>query len=167
MNPILKAWNASFVRRWHTHPQLCDSVDYDSGHQQRCALLMLSFWPDSSRNAIVAALLHDQGECDAGDMAHPAKKRHPEIRELLHAVEMDGIAAQGFTYPNLSTVETARLSFCDLLDSYVWMLRHKPILARKVEWMNQHQKLYDDSLTLGIAGAYDQFMMSVESEYAL
>lgn len=167
MNPILKAWNASFVRRWHTHPQLCDSVDYDSGHQQRVALLMLSFWPDSSRDALVAAILHDQGEADAGDMAHPAKKRHPEIRHLLHEVEMDSISAQGFDFPELSDVEKARLSFCDLLDSYIWMLRHKPKLSKKDEWVKQLNKLFHDSWRLCIPWEYDELMNSVETEYPL
>ncbi|MDK3075165.1 hypothetical protein QO034_18920 [Sedimentitalea sp. JM2-8] len=135
------AWSAGFVRRWHTHPQLCDTVDYNSGHQQRVALLMLSFKPYVSRDALVAAMLHDQGEVDAGDMAHPAKEKHPVIRGMLRDVEMESIANQGFDYPCLKPDELNLLTLCDWLDSYLWMLRHFPKYLRDEAWMHQRMAM--------------------------
>lgn len=158
MNNILKAWNAGLVRRWHTQPELCDTVDYDSGHQQRCTILLLLFWPDSTRDAIIDVITHDQGECDAGDMAAPAKRAHPTIRELLDSVELTSIREQGFDFHNITELELRRRKFVDLLDSYVWMLRNKPRMRRKIEWQVQLQSLFIQADALGVSYVFDQYI---------
>jgi hypothetical protein len=161
LNPILKSWTAGFVRRWHTNPELCDTVDYDSGHQQRCALLLLGFWPGCSRNALVRALIHDQGECDAGDMAHPAKVKHPVIAELVWDVELDSIEQkQNLHWPQLAPYEQKRQRFVDYLDSYLWMWRHKPTMMRKPQWENHANELGEQALALGILVEFDDFMIN-------
>lgn len=165
MNNILKAWNAGLVRRWHTHPDLCDTVDYDSGHQQRCAVLLLLFWPDSSRASIIDTIIHDQGECDAGDLAGPAKARNPEIRTLLQAVEDESIIEQGFEGFDINQTEYARRKFVDLLDSYIWMLRNKPALSRKQAWMLQAEQLYREANDLGIGECFRMFFEEAHINY--
>lgn len=158
MTDILKAWNAGFVRRWHTHPNLVESDDRNSGHQQRCTVLLILFWPDSTRDAIIDALIHDQGEIDAGDMAHPAKVKHPQIRGLIHDVEIESITDQGFTIPSISEEEMRRRAFVDLLDSYLWMVKAQPDVRHRPEWKAQAQSLYVEAEALGILEAYSAFL---------
>lgn len=165
INNILKAWNVGLVRRWHTQPELCDTVDYDSGHQQRCTILLLLFWPDSTRDAIIDVITHDQGEDDAGDMARPAKKNNPTIRELLESVELASIREQGFNFHNITELEFHRRKFVDLLDSYVWMLRNKSQMTRKVEWMVQLESLYTQAKALKVSYVFDQYIQSAISFY--
>lgn len=166
MNNILKAWNAGFVRRWHTHPELCDTIDYDSGHQQRCVVLLLLFWPDATRESIIDTIIHDQGECDAGDLAGPAKARNPEVRTLLQAVEDESIIEQGFTGYNTTHFEHKRRKFVDLLDSYIWMLRHKPQLRLKIQWKEQRAYLADQAEELKVGYVFLEFIASAEIFYA-
>ena len=158
MADILKAWNAGFVRRWHTHPNLVESDDRNSGHQQRCAILLILLWPDSTRDAIIDALIHDQGEIDAGDMAHPAKVKHPQIRGLIHDVEIESITRQGFVIPSISEEEMQRHAFVDLLDSYLWMVKAQPNVRHRSEWKAQAQRLYVGAETLDISETYSAFM---------
>lgn len=165
MNNILKAWNAGLVRRWHTQPELCDTVDYDSGHQQRCTIMLLLFWPDAPRWLIIACLIHDQGECDAGDMAGPAKRKHPEIRTLLQIVESDSVREQGFPQPELTEEEKRRIKFVDYLDSYVWMLRNKSSMAKKQAWMLQLEHLYREAGDLGIMAEFAEFIEEAHIYY--
>lgn len=165
MNNILKAWNAGFVRRWHTQPRLVDSDDRDSGHQHRCTILLLLLWPDSTRDAIIDSLVHDQGETDSGDLAQPAKVQYPEIAALLAEVEKRSIADQGFTYGPLSDVQKARRQFVDSLDSYLWMLRHAPSLRHRPEWVKQEHGLCSTALELDVMGEYNQLIISAEQYY--
>lgn len=154
MADIMKAWNAGFVERWHTHPSLAGSGDRNSGHQHRCAILLLLLWPDSSRDAIIDALVHDQGEIDAGDMAHPAKVKHPELRGLLHQVEEQSISEQGFVFGQITDQERARRNFVDLLDSYLWAVRQREELRFRDEWVAQRAKLDHDAEMLGVSEPY-------------
>lgn len=165
MNNILKAWNAGLVRRWHTQAELCDTVDYDSGHQQRCTIMLLLFWPDAPRWLIIACLIHDQGECDAGDMAGPAKAKHPEIRTLLQIVESDSVREQGFPQFALTPEEKRRVKFVDYLDSYIWMLRNKFSMAKKVAWQKQLEHLYNEADDLGIALEFSAFIEAATIYY--
>lgn len=165
MNNILKAWNAGFVRRWHTQPELCDTIDYDSGHQHRCTVLLLLFWPDAPDWLVIATIIHDQGECDAGDMAGPAKTKHPEISTLLQIIESESIKQQGFSHRELTAEEKRRVKFVDYLDSYIWMLRHKSSMSRKVEWKKQLKELYEMADNLSVSEKFSEFMDSANKFY--
>ena len=150
-NKALKAWTASFVRRWHTHPLLADTGDTNSGHQQRSTLLLLSFWPDSSREAIIDCIIHDQGEIDSGDIARPVKRRFPGVRGILKAIERTSMEEQGFGVPDISDEELERREWVDLLDSFLWMLRHRPHLRHRPEWHDQLELLSSGASKLGVA----------------
>ena len=96
-NPTLIAWTAGFVRRWHTNFDLCDTVDYDSGHSQRCAILLLQFWPNASRDLIIRALIHDQGEAAAGDISYPTKAQYPELAKMVGELKQLQLLESGFS----------------------------------------------------------------------
>jgi len=161
---IFKAWTAGFVRRWHTQPQLVDSNDPDSGHQHRCTILLLLFWPNSSRASIIDTLVHDQGECDVGDMARPAKQSNPQVRNLLEEIEKVSILKQGFQLNDITNEELLRRKFVDLLDSYVWMLRHKPHMHKFSEWEEQRDLLDKWASDLEIYRPYLRFIQEAERQ---
>ena len=66
-------FRASFVRRWHTNPDLAQTVDTLAGHGGRVARIILKLWPDSSLALLHWALVHDDGESVVGDVPAPAK----------------------------------------------------------------------------------------------
>jgi hypothetical protein len=156
-NSILKAWTATFVRRWHTQPLLSNTDDFISGHQQRSTLLLLLFWPQSTRRAIIDCITHDQGEDDSGDMAHPAKRAFPELRGMLETVEDASMKAQGLERPWIAPVELKRRKWVDLLDSYLWMMKHQPHMRHRPEWKAQLTSLIDGAAKLG-AKKFPQFI---------
>lgn len=165
MNNILKAWNAGFVRRWHTQPRLCDTVDYTSGHAQRCTVLLLLFWPDSSRDSIIDTLTHDQGEDDSGDIARPAKQAFPKMRDMASDVERASIETQGLNLSDPSEEEILRRKFVDLLDSYLWMLRHKPSMQHRPEWKEQYELLRQWSHATKVYPQWESFIYQAGKFY--
>ena len=66
-------FRASFVRRWHTNPDLAQTVDTLAGHGGRVARIILNLWPDASKALLQWALVHDDGESVVGDVPAPAK----------------------------------------------------------------------------------------------
>ena len=66
-------FRASFVRRWHTNPDLAQTVDTLAGHGGRVARIILKLWPDASAALLQWALVHDDGESVVGDVPAPAK----------------------------------------------------------------------------------------------
>ena len=154
----LKAWQAGFTRRWHNHPVMCDTDDPDSGHMQRVTILLLSFWPDAPRDLIVAAVTHDQGEIDSGDVSYTLKRRRPDIAAALHEIEEESIAEQGFP----PVPSDPRLKFCDSLDSYLWMLRYKPFLTERDEWRRQKGELWSDAIGLGVHEKFENLLGGAE-----
>lgn len=166
MNNILKAWNAGFVRRWHTQPFLVDSDDRNSGHQHRCTILLLLLWPDSSRDSIIDTIRHDQGEVDSGDMARPAKQKNPEIRELLKDVEYTSIEQQGLNLCDPSELEIRRRKFVDLLDSYLWMLRNRPEIQHRFEWQGQLEQLVLEATELEVSDPFFRLMEEAQRFYS-
>ncbi|ANJ20734.1 hypothetical protein HYO98_gp77, partial [Dinoroseobacter phage DS-1410Ws-06] len=140
MSTILKAWNAGFVVRWHTNVRMNNFEDRNNAHQHRVGLLLLQFFPWSSREAIIDAFTHDQGEVDFADVPYPIKRKHPIIRELGENVETESIEEQGL-YQSITKSDKERRAWCDLLDSYLWMLRCVPTLRHRPEWIVQYQEM--------------------------
>lgn len=150
MSATYRAWQAGLVRRWHTNFDLCDTVDYDSGHQGRVAVLILKLFPEASRALLIAAVTHDQGEVAAGDVSYDAKKACPEFGAMAAALEAAEIERQGLPQPDMTPDERKALKLCDWLDSWLWMLRHKPALAMRADWTSQFAATLDMAEALGV-----------------
>lgn len=150
MNKALRAWRASFTRRWHTNPDLCDTIDYVSGHQARVALLILSLVPDVSRGLITGALIHDQGETVVGDISFTAKKENPEIADIANGLEWSERRNQGFHVVVLNKDEKLLLKLCDWLDAWLWMMRHARHLYARKDWQEQLDQCRKTASALGI-----------------
>lgn len=149
MSKTLRAWRASFTRRWHSNPDLCDTLDYDAGHQGRVALLVLSLFPDASRALLCHAITHDQGEVAVGDISRPAKRNFPVLAEISAEAEAAEILEQGFRFPNLTEREGRILKLCDLLDAWLWMQRHARHLAKNAPWQAQLNHMLAEAVSLG------------------
>lgn len=164
MYDYFRAWKATFTRRWHHQFDLADTNDPNSGHQHRTALLLLLFWPDISRDALVAAVIHDQGEMAAGDLGRGAKRKYPELRAMLREIEDEEIQAQTFPKPGLDHEHHERIRFCDMLDAYLWAMKHKPHILRKSDWLAQREEMYNMARHLGVAPQYTVTMLAAENE---
>lgn len=151
MSTIYRAWRASFVRRWHSNPDMCHTVDPISGHQLRVALLALSLRPDLSRAALIHAITHDQGEVATGDLPHDAKVANPELRSIVEMVETAERTAQRWDSAPLPDGEGELLKLCDWLDAYMWVLRHRPRLTHRKDWRDQYTTMTNRAGALGVS----------------
>jgi 5'-deoxynucleotidase YfbR-like HD superfamily hydrolase len=124
---LRRTWRATFTRRWHTHPDLCHTVDPVGGHSERVALILLHFWPDASRDLIIAAMMHDLAESITGDMPPSAKEMFPTFDLMERHVAI----AAGW-HVDLSDTDQERLKFADKLDALMWAEHHRQ--ADTSEW---------------------------------
>lgn len=154
MTDIRAVFNAGRVRRWHSNPILSWTSDYLDGHQGRVARLLLALHPRPSERLLVAALTHDDGESGPGDMSAEFKKANPNLRAAVKAAEEEtfekiwGVSPPENGMPK-SDVEW--LKFADRLDSYMWMMHHRPELAKKDDWIIARNDLMKFATFNGIA----------------
>lgn len=153
MSTIYRAWRASFTRRWHTDPDLCHTTDPVSGHQQRVALLLLTLFPDASRDLIIGAITHDQGEAGPGDTPYDAKQANPALRAIVAALEEEELSAQRWPPFELGSADTKRLKLCDWLDAWLWALQHAPHITKREDWFRQFARMLETASELGVAAA--------------
>lgn len=66
------------VRRYHTWPTIQEQSV--ASHSWNVVRLLLVLWPDAPQPVLVAALLHDVGEVEAGDPPYPSKRDYPELK---------------------------------------------------------------------------------------
>ena len=149
MSKTLRAWRASFTRRWHTNFDLCDTLDYDCGHQGRVALLVLSLFPDASRTLLCHAITHDQGEVGPGDVSYEAKRANPELHGILDVLEGRERREQGFDFSEISEKDHRKFKLCDHLDAWLWMMRHARHLAKRSDWAAQLKMIVAEAISLG------------------
>lgn len=164
-NPGLRAWRASFVRRWHTHPDLAASGDTNAGHQQRTALLVLHLHPDPSREMLIEALTHDQGEVGPGDVSGPAKRRNPDLATMVAFYEAEEIREQGIRETGLPDPEKRFVTMCDRLDAYLWMLHHNMRLAKRMDWHKSKVAILEMSHEFGspVMGKVERILAAAEA----
>jgi len=144
-------WLSSFTKRWHTHPLLSTTSDPVSGHQCRVTLIMLQLDNGASRNAIIRAITHDQGEAAAGDIPYGFKRAHPEVSEKFAAFEDAEIADQGFDVPILTNYETKLFKLCDWTDAYLWARKHEQELVdNHPAWSNQLIEMIEVAKEIGV-----------------
>lgn len=99
---------------------------------------MLKLDPGISRQVIIRALTHDQGEACTGDLPYTFKRENPEIRKVVSVVEDSCTQDQGFSTPKLSEYESVLLKVSDWVDSYLWARHHEPdMVAKSHAWQEQ------------------------------
>lgn len=131
-------WLSSFVQRWHTHPRLSKTGDSIAGHQQRVTMILLKLDPNISRQVLIRAITHDQGEAATGDLPYTFKRQSPAIREAVTVYEDAHTKDQGFNTPRLSEYEKSLVSLADWTDSYLWARHHEPeMVENSKSWQEQ------------------------------
>ena len=137
---LIKAWEATFTRRWHRDAFLAETHDPISAHSGRVALLALMLFP--TRHALHrAAILHDMGEAAVGDVSWQVKRDHPDLREALERIEREAVRALGLPDVDLDAHERDMLELCDRLDAYLWARHHKPEQMADDHWITSRDEL--------------------------
>ena len=144
------AWLATFVRRWHTNPDLCHTVDPVGWHSSRMAILALEIWPDCSRDLLVACLCHDLGESVTGDIPWGAKQ-DDALKDASVRLEGDALAKMGMENWVFGE-DCARLKYLDRLDAYLWAKHHATHVLARDDWKECLAWLQAETDNLGIEG---------------
>lgn len=112
------------VMRYHAQPDVpCQS---NAEHMWGVAMLMLKFYgAEASREMIAAALTHDCGEADVGDIPSPTKCKVPQIRELVKQLEHEALERLELNYESvLHPEEKIALKICDVLEGLHYTAKH-------------------------------------------
>src|SRR5574343_452037 len=143
MSELKKTWLATFTRRWSCNPDLCHTHDPVGAHSARVALILWTLWPDSPRDLIVAALMHDLAESVVGDLPPAGKSM------LANAATAERlIATQNGWHIALKDVDATRLRFADQLDAFMWADHHRA--TDTDEWHDAREMLVYQAERLGV-----------------
>ena len=148
MIDIKRIFHAGLTSRWHTNPWLTHTTDRLDGHQGRVARLIIALWPDASRDLIIAALSHDDGESITGDIPYPRGKTTEQQNDETAA----RITIWQRRAPMLSSQDEARLRFCDRLDAAMWMLHWAPQCKDREDWQDALTWIDHEATRLGVEG---------------
>ena len=146
MTNINRIFMAGLTIRWHTNPHLAQTCDRIDGHQGRVARLAIAIWPDASRDLLIAALTHDDGESVTGDIPYQRGK----TTDQENAETAARITIWNRRHPMLSSEDAARLRFCDRLDAAMWMLHHAPQCKRQSDWQDALTWIDHEAKRLGV-----------------
>lgn len=144
---IQRVFYAGLTHRWHTNPHLAQTCDRLDGHQGRVARLILALFPDASRDLLIAALTHDDGESVTGDIpaTYPKSDRH----KVAEAFAQKDIWGSGM--PRLSYTDGQRLRLADKIDAYMWAEHHAPaVVLDNPEWSEAWQEIVKLAVDLGV-----------------
>ena len=144
---IQRVFYAGLTTRWHTNPHLAQTCDRLDGHQGRVARLILALFPDASRDLLIAALTHDDGESVTGDIpaTYPKSDRH----KVAEAFAQKDIWGSGM--PRLSYTDGQRLKLADKLHAYMWAEHHAPaVVLDNPEWSEAWQEIVKLAVELGV-----------------
>lgn len=157
---VRSIWNAGRVRRWHTHPHLSRTDDFNDGHQGRVARLLLALFPNVARDTLLTglihALTHDDGEAGTFDIPSPVAARVlPNVRdELAYQERAARQALWRDVVPHAPDGATAQaVHLCDKLDAWLWMLHHHPALRLRSDWTKDADKIRALAIGLNVIDA--------------
>lgn len=144
---IQRVFYAGLTTRWHTNPHLAQTCDRLDGHQGRVARLILALFPDASRDLLIEALTHDDGESVTGDIPATYGKKVEQV--AAERMARDEIWGSGFQL--LVGYERDRLRLADKLDAYMWAEHHAPaVVLDNPEWSEAWQEIVKLAVQLGV-----------------
>lgn len=157
---VAEIFRTGRVRRWHAHPEVSHTEDYNDGHQGRVARLLLALHPKPSLLLIAAALTHDDGELATGDLPSDFKRDHPELREAIRAIEHRQTKEIWGCSPTNTIDEESRewLKFADRLDGHMWVKRYVPEVLKQHDWQVQILHLREFAKKHGILEALEDVL---------
>ena len=111
---------------------------------------------------IKAAVVHDCGEVEIGDMPAPTKRAHPDLKKIIQSLEHHQLNTWELNFEiELSTEELKKIKICDVLEGLWYTARQvrrtnmgHEVLIKWVEYarslnLNQMQRSFIDA-----TGAY-------------
>lgn len=127
---------AGQVRRWHCNSAFRQVTDTTAEHSARVVRLILGMWPFASRELLVAAIQHDDGEYSAwGDVPALAKVRMSiAARAEMERAEEDALVAVWGFKTKLGPRDAAMLRLADRLDAYQFAKAHAPHILDGSGW---------------------------------
>lgn len=142
---ILSLRASGNVQRCHTNMHHGNYLI--SEHIGQGITLLLLLHPDPSLNLIRAWTFHDSPELWTGDTPAPTKRRFPQLKAELNAVEQAHHEEHPRTHSGLLTDSDVRwLKGIDLLELYLWCRdqelvgnMHATVVAERVhDWMKEN-----------------------------
>ena len=144
-------WLAGFVTRWHSGPSapyLAHTQDRICGHQGRMAVLALHYWPNCTRELLVACVVHDVGEYGVADVPWGAK-HDQAFKNMLDNLEAASLTELGLMF-YVSEQDAKRLKFLDRLDAYLWAQLYAPQVLSTPDWQGCFDNLQTMADDLGV-----------------
>lgn len=132
-----EVWKSGFVRRWHSHPDLASTNQTNAAHQWGVAIIAMHLFPDDD-DLLKAALLHDVGEVNLGDLSAPAKRSKPILAKAYKEAEDLNMATMDVPIPECSK---NRLDLCDMLEAFLWVQHHQREVLETISWLDQIQRM--------------------------
>jgi len=120
---LIRASMAGRVKRWHTAETTTPQSVAE--HSFGVALILLRIVPEErmSLNLLKAALLHDMGELETGDIPYATKKRLEQrnhgAQETLDGLEQEALGHYLGCFPELSEAEKGYLHCADLMEMFI------------------------------------------------
>lgn len=126
MIPILhNTLEAGKVVRYHAVPTV---KPQNVAHHSWNVAMLLIYISDNlcSRELLVEALMHDTGEIETGDIPYTVKRDNPELKRMLHELELIARADRTILpATELIDADAAILKVCDTLDGFIWCALHE------------------------------------------
>jgi len=125
---VLSLYRAARVTRYHAMPPLNLSCQNNADHTWGVVMIILAFHPAPSPDLIRAAMFHDLGEIEVGDLPGNLKLQ-PKAKAMLghhETLEFDALNSLGITGENcamnLSDEDMNWLKFADQLEALLFIL---------------------------------------------
>jgi 5'-deoxynucleotidase YfbR-like HD superfamily hydrolase len=142
---IIRAAN---VMRWHTTPEV--RPESLGAHQWAVTVLMLHYWPETTKDAMEEALHHDTHELLTGDMPWHTKRRFPGLAGAMYFAEMGARDTLGIADKNTTSEERRRIKFCDRLQAYRHVEAFTPELLVEDDWLEAWAWIIAEADALGV-----------------
>ena len=148
---IQRVFHAGLTTRWHTNPWLAQTCDRLDGHQGRVTRLILALWPDASRDLLIDALTHDDGESVTGDIPATYDKTLEQKADEVNALVDIWNGGWGDDFHAFASEDSKRLRLADKLDAYMWAEHHAPaVVLENPEWSEAWQEIVRMAVELGV-----------------
>lgn len=136
--------------RWHANPDMAHHRETLAEHQAMVAQIILALHPAPSLTLVDAALHHDIGEAELGDLPGPAKRAHPELAAILEAAEKQARARMMGGWPRLTRDEADWLAFADRLAALVHLAHVQPTHVWRPDWHQDRMQVIALGASLGV-----------------
>jgi len=151
--PINPIYRSGGLQRWHMNPDVPAQTLAD--HHGRVAQIVFWFWPYAPSALIYAALHHDCGEIETGDISSPAKDADQDTARALALREAIARDRLGL---NLIDDNDPRLRFADRLEAYTYVTMKRPDLLCKDGWPEALERIEQMADDMGVSEKLEEWL---------